>query len=50
MVEVPQGLVNEDHPLKFKAFDHYKYAEYHKNTTDANMNRLEDAIRFYCGI
>nr|GFA50075.1 probable 2-oxoglutarate-dependent dioxygenase AOP1 [Tanacetum cinerariifolium] len=49
-VEVPQGLVNEDHPLKFKPFNHYKYIEYHNSTTDANGNRLEDAIRFYCGI
>ncbi|GKA17953.1 probable 2-oxoglutarate-dependent dioxygenase AOP1 [Tanacetum coccineum] len=49
-VEVPQGLVNENHPLKFKPFDHYKYIEYHNSTTDANGNRLEDAIRFYCGI
>ena len=49
-VEVPQGLVDEDHPLKFKAFNHYKYIEYHNSTTDANGKRLKDAIRSYCGI
>nr|GEU91627.1 probable 2-oxoglutarate-dependent dioxygenase AOP1 [Tanacetum cinerariifolium] len=49
-VEVPQGLVNEDHPLKFKPFDHYKYIQYHSNATKVNGKRLDDAIKFYCRI
>ncbi|KAI3826589.1 hypothetical protein L1987_00637 [Smallanthus sonchifolius] len=48
-IEVPQELVDEDHPLQFKAFDHYEYIKYVSDTT-VEGNRMKGAISAYCGI
>lgn len=47
-VQVPQELVDEDHPLDFKPFDHYGYICYHINNTTVDGKRLKDAIKSYC--
>ncbi|PWA86689.1 oxoglutarate/iron-dependent dioxygenase [Artemisia annua] len=48
-IEVPQELIDEDHPLQFKAFDHYEYIQYVDSNTIQGV-RLQDAIKSYCGI
>ncbi|KAJ0784022.1 putative oxoglutarate/iron-dependent dioxygenase, isopenicillin N synthase [Helianthus annuus] len=48
-IEVPQELVDKDHPLQFKAFDHYDYIQYVSDTT-VEGNRMKGAISSYCGI
>ncbi|KAJ0528070.1 putative oxoglutarate/iron-dependent dioxygenase, non-heme dioxygenase domain-containing protein [Helianthus annuus] len=46
-VEAPQELVDENHPLQFKAFDHYKYLHYHAS---AEGRRSKFPLKSYCGI
>nr|GEZ09249.1 probable 2-oxoglutarate-dependent dioxygenase AOP1 [Tanacetum cinerariifolium] len=48
-IEVPQELIDEDHPLQFKAFDHYEYIQYVDSNTIQGI-RVQDAIKSYCGI
>nr|GEU99207.1 probable 2-oxoglutarate-dependent dioxygenase AOP1 [Tanacetum cinerariifolium] len=45
-IETPHELVDENHPLKFKAFDHYKYLHYH--ATYEGM-RSKCPLKSYCG-
>ncbi|KAI3683431.1 hypothetical protein L1987_83934 [Smallanthus sonchifolius] len=47
-IEIPQEVVDEDHPLQFKAFDHYKYIQYLDTTFDGY--RMKGTIGAYCGI
>lgn len=46
-IEIPQELVDEDHPLRFEAFDNYKYIDYYY--TDEGK-RSKCPIKSYCGI
>ncbi|KAJ0680201.1 putative oxoglutarate/iron-dependent dioxygenase, non-heme dioxygenase domain-containing protein [Helianthus annuus] len=46
-IQVPQQLVDEDHPLQFRAFDHYKFIHFYH--TDEGM-KSECPIKTYCGI
>nr|GEZ91704.1 probable 2-oxoglutarate-dependent dioxygenase AOP1 [Tanacetum cinerariifolium] len=48
-IEVPKELIDEDHPLQFKAFDHYEYIQYVDSNTIQGI-RVQDAIKSYCGI
>ncbi|MFS8000249.1 putative oxoglutarate/iron-dependent dioxygenase, non-hem dioxygenase domain-containing protein [Helianthus anomalus] len=46
-IQVPQQLVDEDHPLQFHAFDHYKFMHFYH--TDEGI-KSECPIKTYCGI
>ncbi|KAK9066269.1 hypothetical protein SSX86_013590 [Deinandra increscens subsp. villosa] len=46
-IETPQELVDEDHPLQYKALDHYKYLHYH--ASDEGM-RSKFPLKSYCGV
>ncbi|KAI7752047.1 hypothetical protein M8C21_009228 [Ambrosia artemisiifolia] len=46
-IEAPQELVDENHPLQFKAFDHYKYLHYHASTEG---RKSKFPLKSYCGI
>ncbi|XP_027166189.1 probable 2-oxoglutarate-dependent dioxygenase AOP1 [Coffea eugenioides] len=47
IVHVPEELVDDEHPLQFKPFDHYKYIDYYY--TDEGK-RSKCPIRDYCGV
>ncbi|KAL7162385.1 hypothetical protein ACSBR2_042800 [Camellia fascicularis] len=47
MVKAPEELVDHDHPLQFKPFDHIEFLEFYSRPEN---RRLESAIRTYCGI
>ncbi|CAI9114062.1 OLC1v1014681C1 [Oldenlandia corymbosa var. corymbosa] len=47
MIEVPEALVDEEHPLQYKPFDHYKFIDYYF-TEEGKKSKC--AIRSYCGI
>ncbi|KAK1376035.1 putative 2-oxoglutarate-dependent dioxygenase AOP1 [Heracleum sosnowskyi] len=47
MIETPEELVDEEHPLQYKPFDHLKFLAFY----DKEENRkLECAIKSYCGV
>ncbi|KAI3786072.1 hypothetical protein L1987_45199 [Smallanthus sonchifolius] len=46
-IQAPQELVDEDHPLQYKPFDHYKYINYH---TYVNDRKLKYPLKLYCGV
>ncbi|KAK1418875.1 hypothetical protein QVD17_28024 [Tagetes erecta] len=47
IIQIPEELVNEQHPLRFKPFDHFKFLEFYaKGTKYAD----ERAIELFCGI
>ncbi|KAL7604173.1 hypothetical protein Lser_V15G17979 [Lactuca serriola] len=47
-IQIPQKLIDEDNPPRFKEFDHYKYIHYHRYTNDGKKS--ECPIESYCGI
>ncbi|KAI3761540.1 hypothetical protein L1987_51958 [Smallanthus sonchifolius] len=47
IIQIPQQLVDEDHPLQFRAFDNYKYIHFYY--TDEGI-KSECPIKTYCGI
>ncbi|KAL9995546.1 hypothetical protein Hdeb2414_s0793g00947651 [Helianthus debilis subsp. tardiflorus] len=47
ILEVPQQLVDENHPLQFRPFDNYKYMQFYY--TEEGV-KAECAIRTYCGV
>ncbi|KAF5758178.1 putative oxoglutarate/iron-dependent dioxygenase, non-heme dioxygenase domain-containing protein [Helianthus annuus] len=47
IIEVPQQLVDENHPLQFRPFDNYKYMQFYY--TEEGV-KAECAIRTYCGV
>uniref|UniRef100_A0A3Q7GXS9 Isopenicillin N synthase-like Fe(2+) 2OG dioxygenase domain-containing protein n=1 Tax=Solanum lycopersicum TaxID=4081 RepID=A0A3Q7GXS9_SOLLC len=53
MVEAPKELVDEDHPLLFKPFDHVEYLTFSYraafNNTKEGM-RCESILKTYCGV
>ncbi|KAJ0680204.1 putative oxoglutarate/iron-dependent dioxygenase, non-heme dioxygenase domain-containing protein [Helianthus annuus] len=46
IIQVPQQLVDEDHPLQFRAFDNYKYMHFYY--TEGIYSQCP--IKTYCGI
>ncbi|XP_076936749.1 deoxypodophyllotoxin synthase-like [Bidens hawaiensis] len=46
-IQAPQELVDEDHPMKDKPFDHYKYINFH---TYVNARKLKYPLKVYCGL
>lgn len=47
IIQIPKELVDDEHPLKFKAFDHFKYIDY--IYTDEGK-RSKCPIKDYCAI
>ncbi|KAG8379885.1 hypothetical protein BUALT_Bualt07G0135800 [Buddleja alternifolia] len=47
MVQTPEELIDDEHPLKYKTFDHYKFLEFFSQEKN---RRLESAIKTYCGV
>ncbi|XP_059311110.1 probable 2-oxoglutarate-dependent dioxygenase AOP1 [Lycium ferocissimum] len=47
MVETPKELVDEDHPLQFKSFNHLDYLHFFSKEEN---RRLECALKTYCGV
>jgi isopenicillin N synthase-like dioxygenase len=47
IIQIPKELVDDEHPLKFKPFDHFKYIDYYY--TDEGK-RSKCPIKDYCGI
>ncbi|XP_051135949.1 probable 2-oxoglutarate-dependent dioxygenase AOP1 [Andrographis paniculata] len=47
IVKVPEELVDEKHPLRYKPFDHLKFLDFYSKEEN---RRLESAIRTYCGV
>ncbi|KAK2984903.1 hypothetical protein RJ640_008668 [Escallonia rubra] len=47
IVQVPEELIDERHPLQFKPFDHLNFLEFYNKEEN---RRLECAIRTYCGV
>ncbi|KAJ0478552.1 hypothetical protein HanHA300_Chr13g0501311 [Helianthus annuus] len=47
IVEIPEELVDEDHPPRFKSFDNYKFIEFYvKNPPPYHDERV---IELFCG-
>ncbi|KAH6833599.1 hypothetical protein C2S53_016248 [Perilla frutescens var. hirtella] len=46
-IRVPEELVDEDHPLQFKPFDHFKYIHF-IYTEEGTRSKFQ--LRDYCGI
>ncbi|KAL3631838.1 hypothetical protein CASFOL_024822 [Castilleja foliolosa] len=46
-IKVPEELVDDEHPLQFKPFDHYKYIHFYYTEEG---KRSKCAIKAYCGI
>lgn len=46
-IEAPEELVDEEHPLLFKPFDHFEFLEFYY--TEAGQ-RAESALKTYCGV
>ncbi|KAI3671549.1 hypothetical protein L1987_87288 [Smallanthus sonchifolius] len=46
-IQIPQELVDDDHPLQFREFDNYKYLQFYY--TPEGM-KSKCAIKTYCGI
>ncbi|KAL1551449.1 putative 2-oxoglutarate-dependent dioxygenase AOP1 [Salvia divinorum] len=46
-IQVPEELVDEDHPLQFKPFDNYKYVHFYYTEEG---RRSKCPIRAYCGV
>ncbi|KAK9054688.1 hypothetical protein SSX86_025767 [Deinandra increscens subsp. villosa] len=47
IIQVPQQLVDENHPLQFQAFDHYKYMNFSIYTPEGMSSKCP--IKTYCG-
>ncbi|KAL8256768.1 hypothetical protein R6Q59_028809 [Mikania micrantha] len=47
IIEVPQRLIDENHPLRFRPFDNYKYMQFYYTEEGVNS---ECPIKTYCGI
>lgn len=47
IVRSPQELVDEDHPLLYKPFDHAKFVEFYR--TEAGY-KAESTLKAYCGL
>ncbi|KAI3761542.1 hypothetical protein L1987_51960 [Smallanthus sonchifolius] len=47
IIQIPQELVDEHHPLQFQAFDNYKYMQFYYTPEGLNS---ECPIKTYCGI
>ncbi|MCD7470129.1 hypothetical protein HAX54_009714 [Datura stramonium] len=47
MVETPKELIDEDHPLLFKPFNHLHYLDFFSKEEN---RRLECALKTYCGV
>ncbi|KAK9066263.1 hypothetical protein SSX86_013592 [Deinandra increscens subsp. villosa] len=47
IIETPKEFVDEEHPLRFKPFHHFKYLEFfHKEEN----RRLESVLKAFCGV
>ncbi|KAI5660551.1 hypothetical protein M9H77_29344 [Catharanthus roseus] len=46
-IEVPEELIDEDHPLQFRPFDHYKYMHF---IYSEEGRKSESPIKAFCGI
>ncbi|XP_027169897.1 probable 2-oxoglutarate-dependent dioxygenase AOP1 [Coffea eugenioides] len=46
-VQTPQELVDDEHPLQFKPFDHLEYLSFFSKEEN---RRLECALKTYCGV
>ncbi|KAK4481904.1 hypothetical protein RD792_012816 [Penstemon davidsonii] len=47
IIQVPEELVDDDHPMQFKPFDHYKFIHFYY--TDEGK-RSKCPIKAYCGV
>jgi len=47
MIQTAEELVDEEHPLQFKPFDHLEYLKFFSMEEN---RRLESALRTYCGV
>ncbi|CAA3001152.1 probable 2-oxoglutarate-dependent dioxygenase AOP1 [Olea europaea subsp. europaea] len=47
IVQTPEELIDEEHPLQYKPFDHLKFLDFYSKEEN---RRLESAIRTYCGV
>ncbi|KAI5660552.1 hypothetical protein M9H77_29345 [Catharanthus roseus] len=46
-IEVPEELVDEDHPLQFRPFDHYKFLHF---ALSEEGKKSESPIKAFCGV
>ncbi|KAJ0755484.1 putative isopenicillin N synthase [Helianthus annuus] len=46
-IQAPQELVDEEHPMQYKPFEHYKYIDFH---TYQNSRKLRNPLKHYCGV
>jgi isopenicillin N synthase-like dioxygenase len=46
MIQVPEELVDEQHPIRFQAFDHQKFLRFFETEEGRNA---ECPIQAYCG-
>lgn len=46
MINTPEELIDEEHPLRFKPFKYYDYIKY--RFTDGD--KVEDSLKAYCGV
>lgn len=47
LVQTPRQFVDDEHPLKYKPFDHLKFLDFYSKEEN---RRLESAIATYCGV
>ncbi|KAD4889261.1 hypothetical protein R6Q59_033867 [Mikania micrantha] len=47
IIETPKEFIDEEHPLRYKPFDHLKYLEFYSREEN---RRLESALKAYCGV
>ncbi|KAJ0709542.1 putative oxoglutarate/iron-dependent dioxygenase, non-heme dioxygenase domain-containing protein [Helianthus annuus] len=46
-IQAPQELIDEEHPVQYKPFEHYKYIDFH---TYQNSRKLRNPLKHYCGV
>lgn len=47
IVETPEELIDDDHPLQYKPFDHLEFLKFYSKEEN---RRLECPIKTYCGV
>jgi len=48
MIKAPEQLVDEEHPLLFKPFDHVKFLGFYY--TEAGLKAQAKALKLFCGV
>lgn len=49
IIEVPEELIDEEHPLQYKSFDHQDLLRFYVSNNDSNKGE-RNMMKLFCGI